>query len=108
MQSSATYKDRDAVSALLPLLGATTLHAAGDESLDAGPLVDDRNARAALVGTGIEGPAITAESVAVFLARMASADLLKPPTPNRASPNGRPYTNGHSAHPRSRLPQGTK
>jgi thioester reductase-like protein len=108
MQSSATYKDRDAVSALLPLMGATALHAVDDESADAGPFVDDRNTRAALAGTGIDGPAITTESVAVFLARMAAAGLLNPPAAAKMPQNGRSYANGHAAHSRSRLPQGTK
>jgi amino acid adenylation domain-containing protein/thioester reductase-like protein len=107
VQTSATHDAQDALTALLPLLAASGSALTGNENghRPPGPTLYDHNTRAALAGTGIECPPVTAESVAAFLARLAAAGLLNPPAPVKRV-NGRPYVNGH-AHARSRA-QGTK
>ncbi len=105
LQESATYDAKDALSALLPLLAGGNLPV--DGAAASRPQLDDRNARAALADAGVECPPVTAESVAVFLARLAASGLLAPPANGKPRANGRPHANGHPANPRPRA-QGTK
>jgi amino acid adenylation domain-containing protein/thioester reductase-like protein len=91
VQENATTDARDALAGLLPLLANGMPKMPGD-AVSGGPNVDDRQTQAALSGTGVEPPAINAESVAGFLARLAADGLLAPPP---AAPSRR---NGHGPH----------
>jgi len=98
VHENATTDARDALAGLLPLLANGMPTLPGDAAAG-GPNLDDRQTHAALSGTDVEQPAINAESVARFLARLTADGLLgRPATPPRRSPT----TNGHAAHPSAR------
>jgi myxalamid-type nonribosomal peptide synthetase MxaA len=93
----------DAVTALLPLLANGVPFLEDDALPQHGPSLDDRNTRALLAGTGVECPPITAESVGVYVARLAAAGLLAPPrgAKPRAATAG---VNGANGHPQAGRP----
>jgi myxalamid-type nonribosomal peptide synthetase MxaA len=107
VQQSADATAGDALTALLPLVAGNP-GLAGEPAL-ADPQIDDRNTLAALAGTGIECPPVTAESVAAFLARLVTAGLLPPPESPKPLTNSR-HANGHANghHPARPRVQGTK
>jgi len=92
VHESAAAEDQDALAGLLPLLanGMPTLPGAGGGG---GPNLDDRQTQAILTGAGVEPPAVTAESVGRFLARLAADGLLESPSRRQAT-----ATNGHAPH----------
>jgi amino acid adenylation domain-containing protein/thioester reductase-like protein len=100
VQENATTDARDALAGLLPLL-AHGMPALPGDAAGSGPNLDNRHTQAALAGTGVEPPAINADSVARFLARLTADGLLAPPT---ATPTRWPATtNGHAPHHPARV-----
>jgi amino acid adenylation domain-containing protein/thioester reductase-like protein len=101
VQGEAVPGARDALAGLLPLLanGVPFLdHGAGRDELP-GPRLDDRQAQAVLAPAGVKAPAVTAESVGRYLARLTAGGLLQPPPAPARSPRhlATPTTNGHAA-----------
>jgi thioester reductase-like protein len=115
VQEAAAQDSQDALSALLPLLAnGVPFHSAAEDAppADRGPALDDRNTQAALAGTPVECPPITADSVGRFLARLAAAGLLTSPKADK--PRSRAGANGHNGQghadrlPVRPRPSGTK
>jgi thioester reductase-like protein len=107
VQESASHESQDALTALLPLL-ANGVPFLGDDAPPAerGPSLDDRNTRAAL-GSAVECPPITAESVGVYVARLAATGLLDRSAPGKLG--AKTNVNGHVHGPTGRpLTHGTK
>jgi amino acid adenylation domain-containing protein/thioester reductase-like protein len=103
VHASATQGTQDALTALLPLLANGVPFLEGEPpAAESGPNLDDQNTQALLAGTDVECPPITAESVGVYVARMAAAALLAPARRGPARPLATNGTNGHGHAARSR------
>jgi thioester reductase-like protein len=90
VQHTATADAHDALAGLAPILANNTtfLTNGADSGTVHGPNFDDRQARAALAGTGIESPVFGPEVIAVYLSRLEAEGLLGPPPGRRSARRG--------------------